>query len=92
MTTVTPIVTAEVLRVMVVERVQAFHLGEISLELLRGYVIAMFHAGVLTSEEAQHLASGPLDLEQFQLTPPEGHLDRGPRLREPEPTDDVGDA
>lgn len=66
---------------MVVERVQAFHRGEISLESLRGYVVAMFHAGVLTSEEAQHLAAGPLDLEQFQLTPPEGHLDRGPPRR-----------
>lgn len=74
---VTPsVVAADVLRVMLVDRLRAFDRGELSLEFLRGYVIAMFHAGVITSDEAQQLAAGQVDLAEFQLTPPEGSLDR----------------
>ncbi|GAC1678123.1 MAG: hypothetical protein NVS9B2_29270 [Steroidobacteraceae bacterium] len=62
-----PIVTAEILRRSVLERVEAAHRGEISPEFLRGYLVAMFHAGAITAEECQQLAAG--DSVPFQLTP-----------------------
>lgn len=49
----TAVVTPHVLRAMALERVAAARRGEISREHLRGYLIAMFHAGGL--EEAELL-------------------------------------
>jgi len=62
------LVATEVLRRMVQERLQAAQRGEISTAELRGYLIAMFHAGAISLDECrQFLADG----QGFTLTPPD---------------------
>ena len=62
------IVTTHVLRRMVQERIQAFQRGELPRDYLRGYVTAMFHAGVVQFEELQAVLAS--DEQPFELTPP----------------------
>lgn len=61
------LITPEVLRSQVLQRLQAAHRGEISPDWLRGYLTAMFHAGAITSEECRQMIAG--ELEPFGLTP-----------------------
>lgn len=64
------VITTTVLRRMVQERVQAMQRGEIPRDYLRGYVTAMFHAGVIDFDELNSLlADGN---QPFTLTPPTG--------------------
>ena len=62
------IVTTHVLRRMVQERIQAFQRGELPRDYLRGYVTAMFHAGVVQFEELQAVLAS--DEQPFELTLP----------------------
>jgi len=58
----------DVLRRMAQERLQAHQRGELGADELRGYITALFHAGVLTADEVREfLAKGPAP---FSLTPP----------------------
>ena len=59
---------ADVLRRMAQEHLQAHQRGELSADELRGYVTALFHAGVLSADEVREfLAKTPTT---FSLTPP----------------------
>lgn len=62
------LVTADVLRRMVQERLQAAQRGEISTAELRGYITAMFHAGVISLDECREFLA---DGQAFNLTPPD---------------------
>ena len=58
-----------VLRRMVQERLQLYLRGEIPKAEFRGYLTAMFHAGVISEDELRDLAKA--NVQGFTLTPPE---------------------
>ncbi len=49
------LITPEVLRGMAADRITAYEHGEFTAEFIRGYLVALYHAGALEAEDLAQL-------------------------------------
>lgn len=59
------LIAVDVLRAMLIDRIAASQRGDVSKDYLRGYAVAMFHAGALSEDECRMLLTG--ESEPFTL-------------------------
>ncbi len=73
--TMRQILDPDVLRRQVLQFLQAAQHGDVSTEWLRGYLTAIFHAGVISQDECRRMIAG--EREPFELTPLDAMDDAG---------------